>query len=535
MKPPVEGDTMTAGESPGQAQDGGPSHHGWWLVIVIAVSGWAYVDIWVSNRAVLASFYPGRFAIWVTAISAIGLGIAWLLQRLLGGSRRWDRPYAVAIIAVLMLQSWKSIGELVSRLAVTSSHAASFLLVGIGGTIAIWLAIRLVDRHPRSRAVIGVLAAFLVGYQYLVVAQFGIARALNDAGSDRTPAPADIADSPPDVLLVVLDGYGRSDVLADGFGYDNTPFEEELSRHGLQTVEGAKTHYTLTTLSVASVLDGRYPALGLPDDSTRSELQLIHAGDNALFNSLRASGYEVHLFDNAWTFTRCGDSVDVCHTTPLNELDHAVLARTPVPALLPDLRVNPTVRGSVEQLRQAVDVVSTSTARPRLTYLHALIPHTPLQLDAQCQERFDPSLSRFEIGTSGAVPRAAYIEQLRCVNDLVSDLVAAAPADAVILITSDHGPRWAGTDPAKDPDATDLEALARIGTFTAVRFPDTCATVPNGAPLMIVSSLLFDCLGVPIDVERERDPRQPPRYFSQTRAGEGFDVVEITERVSLLP
>src|SRR5690606_2778066 len=46
-------------------------------------------------------------------------------------------------------------------------------------------------------------------------------------------------ETPPDIYLLVLDGYGRADVLADMYDFDNTPFLELLTSQGFQVAPQA--------------------------------------------------------------------------------------------------------------------------------------------------------------------------------------------------------------------------------------------------------------------------------------------------------
>jgi hypothetical protein len=349
----------------------------------------------------------------------------------------------------------------------------------------------------------------------------------------------DAVETAPDVFVVVLDAYARSDVLEQQFAFDNTRFESALADLGVAVVPLAKSNYDATQVSVASLLDARYPAVGDSDDPSLWRLHTTYAGDNALFTSLRAAGHEIHLFDNAWTFTQCGPIVDHCYSTLLTEIDHVIAQRTPLPLVMTSLLIDPWTRGSVDQLRQATDLARTASDRPRLVFVHALIPHAPFQLNEVCQEYSDSRLDGYAFIDESPghleVRRTAYVAQLECTNSLVIDLVAAIPADAIILITGDHGPKPTDVDPDRSIGTTPEQVLARFGTFTAYRFPEPCDSVPDGASLVVTAASLFNCVGIPVTDEIARTPDQAERYFMWEPAdGEGR-VTEVSSIVARVP
>lgn len=502
-----------------------------WLGILAALASWSYVAIWSVNSDSLAGFYPGHYLVWLTALLGLAVAVAWLAHLLLGDAT-WDRSYALAGLFLIVVQAWDKTERLVNGIGERLGPFWAWSVAGAALVVVVTLTIRLASAFPGVRPTFFVLTAFLVGYHLVSAAFYGVEQ-LFEGYIPESYLPAAIDESSaPDVLVMVLDGYGRSDLLLDQFEHDNSTFESDLAALGVEVVPYAKSNYSMTALSVAGLLNGEYPTLDRPDDASLNRLHEIHSGDNRLFGSLHEAGYIVDMFDNAWTFTRCLANVDVCHAGGLNELDDAVANRTPLPSILAWLRVNSWVRSSVDQLTEATRVVTSGSDGPRLIYVHALIPHPPFQLTADCRFRALSDPLQFAADTDAS--RADYGNQIACTNSLVLDLVKSMPADAVIFITGDHGPRWAGQDPTEHPDASDAEVLNRVGIFTAYRFPDRCEPIPSGAPLMSATDRLFACLKIPEDGDPVRSPAQEPRYFSQTLEDGVFSVTDITQRVASL-
>ena len=61
----------------------------------------------------------------------------------------------------------------------------------------------------------------------------------------------------PDVYVILLDGYARADVLANTFGYDDSPFLDGLRSDGFEVADASHSNYLVTNLSVSSLLNYR--------------------------------------------------------------------------------------------------------------------------------------------------------------------------------------------------------------------------------------------------------------------------------------
>ena len=57
----------------------------------------------------------------------------------------------------------------------------------------------------------------------------------------------------PDVYVILLDGYARADVLANAFGYDDSPFLDGLRSDGFEVADASHSNYLVTNLSVSSL------------------------------------------------------------------------------------------------------------------------------------------------------------------------------------------------------------------------------------------------------------------------------------------
>jgi hypothetical protein len=416
---------------------------------------------------------------------------------------------------LILFQSWPTDGSPIVLVA-----------YGVAGIAALFFTARLVPAFPSIRGLFIVFTVTLIGIPVLTGVDVGW-RALQTTELYRAPARPTNMTGPgaPDVLIVVLDGYAGGDALRSYFAHDNSAYEDRLASMGVQVVSGAVSNYAKTQMSVAVLLEGRYPAIGAPGDLSFNELASVHAGNNILFASLDGAGYETHLFDNAWTYTRCGSNVDVCHGSGFNELDHLVYSRTPL-GEAPPLQVHPWISSSIDQFTEATALVRERSPAPRLIYLHALLPHPPLHLAPDCTIRPDA------LGTSKGVvdtrhSRAAYGDQVDCVNAMIMTLVEATAEDAVVFITGDHGVRWTTGGVVRNSDAPWRSPFPVAGSvFTAYRYPRACDGPPSHSTLMGATATLFACLGIDYTGPPERGPTQPNRFFDQEDPQDGYYMIE---------
>ena len=497
---------------------------------MLALASWSYLLTWSASVRfeVLDRFYAGSFVGWMIGLTAAGMLVV-LAIGVLDRRRSLDRRYAAGAMTVLLIQVWPVFQPIHERAAALGGSAASWT-----ATLIVWGALLIltfrVSADHSLLAVFWVVATFLVAVPAFDAITFvATAPGLTHDRSAAGPIVTASGHSP-DVYVVVTDAYSRSDVLHEDFGFDNDAFYRSLESHGLDIVPGATSNYSNTALSIASLIEADYPRTGT--NLTREDrlvLQSIHSGDGALFDHFRSAGYETHLFENAWTFSGCAPPVEHCHSSSAwTELDYEISRRTPLQDLIPALRVNPWVRGSVRQLQNAATLASQPAPGPRFVFLHALIPHPPFHLTASCEEFAVPHLEGYVRitgvpGVADDLRKNAYVEQLRCANALLLDLVAAVPRDAAILITADHGATFRDAQPGLSETWTSHDLLGRFAILMAVRLPADCEPLDPDATIIDASARLMSCLTGRL----ERDI--PRRHFVMTQSDDGQRLLEATD------
>ncbi len=115
----------------------------------------------------------------------------------------------------------------------------------------------------------------------------------------------------PDIYYIILDMYGRDDILLDSYHYDNTPFLKQLDKLGFVVTKCSMSNYNMTELSLASSFNMNYlDTLGSQyhaGSTDRSGLpSLIHqSAVRKIFENL---GYQFINFETGFTFTEIRDA-----------------------------------------------------------------------------------------------------------------------------------------------------------------------------------------------------------------------------------
>ena len=300
-----------------------------------------------------------------------------------------------------------------------------------------------------------------------------------------------------DIYHIVLDGYGRADVLADLYDLDNTPFLEALRGRGFCVVDSARANYTQTLPALAAAFGVRVEGHDRePPATDRGPLaaRLKDALRSAELPSFRdwtrafATGY-------AATELLASDRY-LAPPTAINEFERALVAATPAGVALNliesrwgDVLHRRTVEYAFSHLAVAPD------APPKaFTFAHIVAPHPPFVFapPSATAGAMVPLADGDHVVHDGGLSidqyRSAYRAQIEAVNSRflrAVDEILANGRESIILVHGDHGPgsllKWDERIP--DPAA----ARERLGILLAVRFPapgpDICAfaRTPAGA------------------------------------------------------
>lgn len=305
-----------------------------------------------------------------------------------------------------------------------------------------------------------VLALALLIQFVATLIQYGPAAPLQIVYAGEDPAPETVEEltldctTTPDIYYIVLDGYGRQDVLDKQYGVDTRSFLSSLEQKGFDVAGESHSNYIQTVYSLASSLNFRFIN---PEPQGTSGFQYFSdlVSDNRVTALLEQCGYQTIAFESGFFFTERPD-VDTYLTDDgfgLSGIENLLLAGTPLEMLANALKASPpdfSYEAHRERILFAFDELQRIPQEPQPTFVfaHIISPHPPFVFDAQgnsVEPNFRYSLNDGDDyhGTNREY-RKGYAAQVQFINqkllEAVDAILATSETPPVIILQGDHGP-----------------------------------------------------------------------------------------------
>ncbi len=287
----------------------------------------------------------------------------------------------------------------------------------------------------------------------------------------------------PSIYYIILDGYGREDILKSIYAIDNSQFYSFLTEKGFYVARQSTANYMQTPLSLASSLNSVYldDLVNKIGNRATSRLPLITMISNSeLVAELQANGYKFVAFSSGSPLTEI-KAADVYKSPELelSAFDNVFLDTTPLPLLL---RL-PFLVNQYDLHRERILYTFGQLPAveqpdvPVFVFAHIMAPHPPFVFDANGAP-IDPDMrfdfldgSQFTALAGEQVYVQAYRQQLIFVTaktqQLVQDLLSR-PNPPIIILQGDHGPGsmldWMSVENTNIPE--------RMSILNAYYFPD---------------------------------------------------------------
>lgn len=420
-----------------------------WLFVLFPV-----VSLYARNVTQIPPAEALRAALVGLAAAGLLFGLFYL------AARDADRAGAAVTAAALLFFSFGHAylalagrwpGALFSRADVlTALWAAALILLP-------WLALRVLPR-PAARGLTNALNA--AGCAALALACGNIAlfaaqnaRAASAAAAPAAAAPGRFDDSPPegaaagpDIYYIILDSYGRDDLLAEMYGIEQNGFTDFLRGQGFTVAGQSRSNYGFTALSLASSLNYGYidELLPVTSETTDRSSAVESIQHSAAVNYLKKLGYRVVAFETGYSFTELRDAdVFFKNSGSLNSFETQLLSASLANIWLD--RAAPQKHR--DDLRETLANLASAPRipGPKLVFAHILLPHAPFVFDRNGGP-VEPSGSgdgSYFYGTTEEYLHA-YREQLLYTNTQMEKVVRAileqSAQPPVIVIQGDHGP-----------------------------------------------------------------------------------------------
>lgn len=304
----------------------------------------------------------------------------------------------------------------------------------------------------------------------------------------------------PDIFYIVPDDYGRTDVLKEYLGYDNSQFIHELEKRGFVIPEQGRSPYSDSESNMASALNLDYlnrfaNVLGAESENSLVVTQVLE--DNRASHFLESLGYQyIHIDSDNTTYPAGNPSISPI-ASPDNlmylwlraSILRAFNGRFGFSDAASDERFRRSVLNAFDRLKATPEI-----SGPKFIFFHTLIPHDPYVFGPQGESVTFPNPSDDRLGSRDGIP--FYVEQLRFSNQLllksIDEILAHSKSPPIIILQADEGFQW-------NPETFGEEAMLdiRLKGLTAFYLPGKDVSgLPQNLNNVNTFRYLFDlCFG----------------------------------------
>jgi len=372
--------------------------------------------------------------------------------------RGWQPAALISTIFLILFFSYGHLYILLKGIEVGGfylfRHRTLVPLWIILAALAIWWGSRRSTNHPAVTYTLNVVGLFLLIFPIVQMVSFSVQIETSQASAEKTTSALnlEVSGQPPDIYYIILDGYGRSDILKNEYDYDNSGFLNGLKQLGFFIADCAQSNYAQTQLSLASSLNFNYiDALSnrfVPGSDDRTGLDaLIHHG--LVRQSLEKAGYTTVAFATGFLATELSDADYFLSPRrsigELNEFE-SLLMETTFARLLQDGNTFGMQSSGSELYRERtlftldkLDQLSYIKG-PKFVFVHVVIPHPPYVFGPTGGpvEPAEVGTTKTQQGASHYRDQAIYISSRMA--EIVPRIIANSSTPPIIVIQGDHGP-----------------------------------------------------------------------------------------------
>ena len=408
----------------------------------------------------------------------------------------WRRASLVASLFIFLFFLFGDAAVWMSeQFGLGPARANLFTSVCVACLMLIW--IWLVQKRIRDIASVNLyfnlLAVLLFIHSGFQVGKYLVLNGISSGSRDRVQAAiVETSEDRPDIYYIILDGYGRQDILQALYEFDNSSFLNDLSARGFYVAQESSSNYIQTMLSLSSSLNMDYlQTLKAEGTETENRADLIHLVENNKARAFLAqNGYQLISFHNEYKATV--PSAEIYYDDSKSGLANPLTAFESI--LIDDSMVR--VLAHLPVLNKALIEMPYTTHRRHIlfafeklqevpaldgtyfVYAHIIAPHPPFVFDEAGEVVTHDT--PFTLNDANYYMRehsqknyiAGYRRQIQYVNTLVLETIDAilrrSTTPPIIVIQGDHGPgaylHWGSlenTIPAE-----------RFGILNAYYFPD---------------------------------------------------------------
>jgi hypothetical protein len=321
-------------------------------------------------------------------------------------------------------------------------HRTLLVLYGLLLIFAIYLIIRKIERPESWTYWLNLLSIYLLIYPAFIVSSSAIQQflAYRSALSAKVVKAQTTNSTQPDIYYIILDAYGREDVLKSQLGFDNSAFLDALRERGFYVADCSQSNYGYTEYSLTSTLNYDY----LDHLNVNSNVERIAILKHSVVRSfLEEQGYQIVSAPTGWDMTEWKDAdvyLDYDRSySALPEFEKLVMDTTVLRIVLDfnlfDINriTDNNHRSRVLSLLKHLKRLPTEEG-DLFVFAHLVIPHPPY--------RFGPNGEWLDGRPANL--QTAYIGQVVFINQeilqVIDTILAKSDTPPIIVIQGDHGP-----------------------------------------------------------------------------------------------
>jgi len=250
----------------------------------------------------------------------------------------------------------------------------------------------------------------------------------------------------PNIYHIILDAYGREDVLRELYDYDNSDFTDYLESKGFYVASKSAANYSQTYLSLGSMLNLNYIDEVVPGITAKSRDKdwWDHPiRDFLFFNIIKNLGYKIFALSSNYKPTELVNADFYNDQGYIKDFDNLLFNTT---LLVPLVKRGIKFYDQYSPLRNKILDAFTNLkdmpkfSSPTYIFAHIMSPHPPIIFDEYGNPIDDPD---------PAAGREKYYEeygnQITYLNSelkkIVNSILANPERPTIIIIQGDHGLR----------------------------------------------------------------------------------------------
>lgn len=395
--------------------------------------------------------------LWRPLLISLGAAVLFLLLfRLI--LKDWYRAALVTVILIVMFFAYGHVyiglksfplGLLLARHRILLP--VWVVLAGLG----VWLAGRRSSKAAKWTNALNVVAVVALAFPLVQIGMYFV-HSQNAQVEETVPYPElslPSGQTPPDVYYIVLDAYGRHDVLLDVMDYDNSAFLDALRAQGFYIADCSQSNYAQTQTSLDASLNMNY----LPEISS----EFLPGGNGVDYtaaylkwSSVRRSfeylGYKIVAYETGFYWSHWSDAdVFLSPSRTLwsgwNEFEDLLVKTSSLRAVYDlNAKLAPKTESTAHRDRILYTLdslkVMPSLPGPKFVFVHMIIPHEPFDIGPNGEYVESWSRNWFEAYVEGYQRQVAFISN--ALPEVTEAIIANSATPPVIIVQGDHGPAY---------------------------------------------------------------------------------------------